>query len=205
MNGLPNRYPPPASLAHVARVWFGLGIQSFGGGVATLALIRRAAVEQEQWVTEQEFTRFWSLCQVAPGINLFALTILIGRKAAGAPGVMAALIGLLLPSVTITILMSAAYTRVREAPAMRHALRGLLPATVGLGLVAAFQVARPLAAAAYNEGWDTLIVSAFVLVGAGAAIGHWHLPVVAALLASGMICALHAWLRGRFTRAAAGS
>ena len=187
-------------LARILRVWFGLGMQSFGGGVATLALIRRAAVEQEGWVTDLEFTRDWALCQIAPGINLFALTILIGRKTGGAPGILAALAGLLFPSVTITILMTAAYARVRHAAAVQAALRGVLPATIGLGLVAALQMLRPLAAAARKEGYDTLIVSAFVLVGSGAAIAVWRVPVVAALLASGGICAAHAWLRSLVAR-----
>lgn len=187
-------------LPRILRVWFGLGLQSFGGGVATLALIRRAAVEQEEWLTDLEFTRYWALCQIAPGINLFALTILIGRKTGGAAGIFAALAGLLFPSVTITILMTAAYARVRHAAAMQAALRGVLPATIGLGLVAALQMARPLASAAHEEGVDTLIVSALVLAGSGAVIAFWHVPVVAALLASGGICALHAWLRSLLVR-----
>ena len=80
------------------------------------------------------------------------------------------------------------------------ALRGVLPATIGLGLVAALQMLRPLATAAREEGVDTLIVSTVVLVGSGAAIALWHVPVVAALLASGGVCALHAWLRSLVVR-----
>ena len=177
------------------RVWFGLGLQSFGGGVATLALIRRAAVEQEHWLTDAEFTRSWGLCQVAPGINLLALTILIGRKAGGAAGIAAALTGLLVPSASITILMTALYARVRHAGAVQAALRGLLPATIGLGLIACIQMARPLAATARKEGIDTLAVSLTALLGSAYAIAFRHVPVAAALLASGAVCALHAWAR----------
>ncbi len=190
----------PVPLARILRVWFGLGLQSFGGGVATLALIRRAAVEQEAWVTDEEFTRYWSICQIAPGINLFALTILLGRKIGGAAGIFAALAGLMFPSVAITILMTAAYARVRHAAAMQAALRGVLPATIGLGIVAALQILRPLTAAVRKEGYDTLLVSALVLAGSGAAIAFWRVPVIAALLASGGICAVHAWLRSLAAR-----
>jgi len=185
---------PPVPLARILRVWFGLGLQSFGGGVATLALIRRAAVEQEGWVSDLEFTRFWALCQVAPGINLFALTILIGRKTGGAAGIAAAVGGLVLPSVTITILMTAVYARIRNASAMQSALRGVLPATIGLGMVAAFQMVRPLAVAARAEGFVSLIVSLVVLFGSGAAVAVWHLPVVAALIGAGAVGSIHAWL-----------
>src|SRR5258708_38822999 len=93
--------PPPAPWL-MLRVWFSLGLQSFGGGTATLALIQRAVVENYRWIAADEFTRYWALCQIAPGINLFALTLLIGRKTGGAMGAAAALAGLLLPSVRIT-------------------------------------------------------------------------------------------------------
>jgi len=186
---------PSASLPRIFQVWFKLGIQSFGGGVATLALIQRAAVDDENWVTDLEFTRYWALCQIAPGINLFALTILIGRKTGGALGILAALAGLLLPSITITILMTAAYAKIRHAPATQAALRGILPATIGLGLVATIQIVRPLAVAARKEGVDTLIVSGVALIGSGAVIAVWHLPVIFALIGSAVLCALHAWVR----------
>ena len=114
-----------------------------------------------------------------------------------------ALAGLLLPSVTITILMSAAYAHVSHTAGVRAALRGILPATIGLGMVTAFQTARPLITGAWQEGWDTLAVSLLALVGSGAAIGLWRLPVVYVLLASGGLCAAHAWLRSRFVPPAA--
>jgi chromate transporter len=186
---------PGASLHRIFRVWFKLGIQSFGGGVATLALIQRAAVDNEKWVTDLEFTRYWALCQIAPGINLFALTILLGRKTGGVLGIFAALAGLLFPSITITILMTAAYAQVRHAPATQAALRGILPATIGLGLVATIQIVRPLAVTAHKQGVDTLIVSAVALVGSGALIAVWHLPVIFALIGSAILCAVHAWAR----------
>jgi chromate transporter len=187
-------------LGRILRIWFGFGLQSFGGGVATLALIRRAAVEEERWITDLEFTRFWGLSQIAPGINLFALTILIGRKIGGAAGIVAALAGLLLPSVTITIVMTALFARVRHAPSVQAALHGLLPATIGLGLATTLQTVRPIAVLARKEGAGSLLVSALALVGSGAAVALWHVPVIAALAAGGALCALHAWLRSAAER-----
>lgn len=186
------------SLARILQVWFSLSIQSFGGGVATLALIRNAAVDQERWVTDLEFTRLWSISQIAPGINLFALTILIGKKIGGLAGIAAALTGLLVPSVTVTILMTAAYAGVRQAPSMQAALHGVLPATIGLGMLAAFQMARPLAAAARKEGAVSTAVSLAVVLGSASAVAIRHLPVVAVLLGAGLISAVHAWLKSRY-------
>ncbi|HEX6632163.1 MAG TPA: chromate transporter, partial [Gemmatimonadaceae bacterium] len=71
-------------------------IQSFGGGSATLYLIRRAAVTRNRWLTDEEFARYWGICQIAPGINILGLVILIGWRVAGAAGIALALGGLLL-------------------------------------------------------------------------------------------------------------
>jgi chromate transport protein ChrA len=79
--------------------------------------------------------------QIAPGINLLGLTILIGRGVAGVPGVLA-LLGLLLPSVTHPTANGA----LRARPALevvQAALRGVVPATVGLGLLTTVQMTRP--------------------------------------------------------------
>ena len=122
------------------RVWLTLGLQSFGGGGATLALIRREVLERRGWVTEEAFTEDWALCQLAPGINLTALTILLGRRIAGARGIVLCLLGLLLPSVLVTVVLTAFYAPVRDSVLVKAALRAIVPASVGLGLLTAFQM-----------------------------------------------------------------
>src|SRR5947209_68832 len=118
---LAGRDPVPTLL--LLRVWSVIGLQSFGGGVATLALIRGAAVDRYGWITGAEFTRYWSLCQMTPGINLLALAVLLGRRCAGGRGILVALVGLLAPSFTVTVLLTAGYARVHESAAVRAILR----------------------------------------------------------------------------------
>jgi chromate transporter len=158
-------------------------VQSFGGGVATLALIRRTSVEQKQWVTAEEFARYWSLVQLVPGVNLLAITILLGRKVGGWRGVIQALTGILFPSVTITILLTLAYRSVQAVPKVQAALGGVIPAVVGLGLINAFQIARPLLRKSENKA--TLALGLSIVGASAAALGH--LPVVAVLLGSGIL------------------
>jgi chromate transporter len=187
----------PPSLGRLLSLWLTLGFQSFGGGVATLTLIRRAFVEQHRWLTEAEFTRDWALCQIAPGINLLALTILIGRKLAGAGGVLVALLGLLLPSVSLTILITACYARFHDRAVVQAALRAVIPATVGLGAVTSWNMARPLLQESRREGRFNFGVSLALLIGAGLAAAAGHLPVLLVLCAAGGLEALACWLRSR--------
>ncbi|HRW04702.1 MAG TPA: chromate transporter [Caldilineaceae bacterium] len=175
------------------RIWLQLGVQSFGGGMATLYMIRRAVVDQRQWLTAAEFTQDWALCQAAPGINLICMTILIGRRVAGIPGALVAVIGLLLPSVSITITMTALYATFRDSTLLQSALHGVVPATVGLGLLLSSSMARPLLAASWRESWGSLVVSSGLLVGSALALLLWHLPVILVLCCAGLIGALTAW------------
>jgi chromate transporter len=183
----------PPALWRLFRVWFQLGLQSFGGGMATLFMIRRATVEQERWLTADEFTRDWALCQAAPGINLICMTILIGRQVASIPGALVAVAGLLLPSVAITITMTALYASFRDSTLLQSALNGIVPATVGLGLLLSTSMARPLLAASRRESTLSLLVSIGLLVGSALALLVWHLPVILVLCTAGFIGALTAW------------
>lgn len=184
----------------VLRVWLGIGLQSFGGGAATLYLVRQASVERERWLTDQEFTRFWAICQLAPGINLIGFTVLIGAHVAGAFGVVASLVGLLLPSVAVTIGLAAAYATIQQQPLVQSALRGIVPATVGIGLLLIVQLLRPIMAESQREGPSSLVLSIALLLGGILAVAVWHPPLVAMLWVGGAICAVGAWLRTRKAR-----
>ncbi len=161
--------------------------------MATLYLIQRAAVEQYGWLTAEEFTRSFALCHAAPGINLLCLTILIGRRVAGLAGSIVSLIGLLLPSVTITIVLTALYADLRTLPVVQAALRGIVPATVGLGLLMTVNMARPLLTSSRSESNSSLFVSVILLVGSALAVNLWHIPVIVVLCSAGAIGALSLW------------
>ncbi len=198
---VPSPVTPPSS-RYLLRTWFLLGLQSFGGGMATLTLVRRTAVEQERWITEAEFSHFWSLVQLAPGINLLALIILIGRATAGWRGSVLALGGLLLPSVAITVALTALYSHFQHSSVVRHAAGGMIPAIVGLGLITAWQIAKPLLwrqrpNATRREGQAGFTFHLLLLVGSGLAAWKAHLPVVVILLAAGVIGAGWNWARAR--------
>jgi chromate transporter len=190
------------SLGVLLRVWLTLGVQSFGGGTATLFLIRRAVVEQRRWLSPDDFARDWSLCFIAPGINLLCMTILIGRRVRGLAGALVALLGLLLPSVTITIVMTMLYAVLQSLPAVQAALRGIVPATVGLGLLLAGGMARPLLTASRRESRSSLLVSMALLLGSIVAAAG-RLPVIVVLCGAGALGAASMWVRR--TREAGGS
>jgi chromate transporter len=176
-------------------IWIGVGAQSFGGGSATLYLIRRVAVERYRWISDDEFARYWGICQIAPGINILGLVILIGWRVAGALGVAMALGGLLLPSAAITVALTAAYSSIKQASVVRAALSGVVPATVGLGLLLAYTMVRPLFSIARKEGRGSTAVTGALLVGSTLFTALLHAPVLAILWGAGALSALAQWQR----------
>jgi chromate transporter len=177
-------------------VWLSLGVQSFGGGTATLFLMRQAVVERYRWLSEEDFTRSWGVSQIAPGINLLGLTILIGWRLARSRGVVLALFGLLAPSVTITVLMTTLYRRIQEVEAVQAAVNGIIPATVGLSFLLAIRLAQPLLQKSRREGTGSLALSISLLIGSGALVALTRLPVVSLLWGAGVVAGFFYWWHG---------
>jgi chromate transporter len=177
-------HDPPPGPWQLLRLWAGIGFQSFGGGASTQFLIQRTFTERHTWLSPEELLHFLALCTLTPGINLIALTILIGRKLAGARGVAASLAGLLLPSAAITCLLAAFFTRVAHQPAVTAALRGVVPATAGAMLLVGLNFARPLARAAARDGTRALLMSGGLIAASALAIIVVRLPVALVVVAA---------------------
>ena len=191
--------PSPAapSLLFLLRVWFSIGLQSFGGGAVTRYLIWQASVERYAWLTDEEFTDYWAIAQVAPGINLLALTVLIGWRVARAGGVAVCLLGLLLPSVAITIALTVIYAQVRGLAGVQSALRGIIPATVGISALLLWRLAAPLYADSRREGRASTVFSLVVVAFAVLFSIYQPVPIFATLILAGVAGALVHWLWAR--------
>ncbi len=197
--------PPPdaPTLGLLLRVWLTLSAQSWGGGVATLTLIRQAVVERHAWVEDAEFTRLLALVRLVPGINILALTILIGRRLAGWRGIGICVVGLLLPSVLMTVGLTACYARIQGLPFVRAALRGIVPATLGVGFVTMLQTGRAPLLASRREGMESLVVSVALLILSGWAALRVQNAVVPILCGAASVSAFAHWLRSPHAAASA--
>ncbi len=134
----------------------------------------------------EEFTGLWNLCVFTPGINLLALTILIGRKLAGVRGIAASLVGLLLPSAMITCLLAAGFKLVQNNPIVQAALRGVIPATAGIMLLVGVRFAQPQFSLARKEGLLSLGTSAVIVLACFAAFAVFQLSVIPVLLCAAL-------------------
>jgi chromate transporter len=172
------------------RIWAGIGLQSFGGGASTTFLIQRTFIEKHKWLSMEEFAYFWNLCILTPGINLLAVTVLIGRKLGGAAGIAVSLAGLLLPSALITCLLTVGFKSVEHIPAVQAILRGVVPATGGIMLLVGLNFALPLIRRGYKEGIVYLLVSGILIVAFALAVILLKLSVIVVIFSAIVIGAL---------------
>ena len=166
------------------RIWASIGLQSFGGGASTTLLIQRAFIEKHTWLSMEEFAHLWNLCILTPGINLVALTVLIGKKLGGTWGIVVSLAGLLLPSATITCLLAALFIQIEHIAAVQAIFQGVIPATGGIMLVVGLNFALPLIRKGYKEGYIYLLVSSVLLIACALAVIFLKLSVIIVILAA---------------------
>jgi chromate transporter len=172
------------------RIWASIGLQSFGGGASTTFLIQRAFIEKHKWLSMEEFTHLWNLCILTPGINLVALTVLIGRKLGGSWGIAISLAGLLIPSAVITCLLTVGFKTVENLPAVQAILRGVVPATGGIMLLVGLNFALPLIRRGYKEGSLFLLASSVLTIACALAVILLKISVIVVVLGAAFLGAL---------------
>ena len=169
------------------RIWASIGLQSFGGGASTTFLIQRTFIEKHQWLSMEEFIYLWNLCILTPGINLVALTVLIGKKLGGAWGIAISLAGMLLPSAAMTCLLAALFLQVKNVTAVQAVFRGVIPATGGILLVVGLNFALPLIRKGYKEGILFLLVSGVLTITCAVAVIFLKLSVIIVILGAALL------------------
>jgi chromate transporter len=131
-----------------------LSLMAFGGGNAVLPEMQRQVVEVHHWMTAQDFAALYALAQAAPGPNMLVST-LIGWQVAGLAGALVATFGLTLPSCLLTMAVSHAWFRFRDAPWRRAVQAGLLPVTAGLITAGAVLLCQTT-----STGWRPALLTA---------------------------------------------
>ena len=154
-----------------------IGMSGFGG---VLPWARRTIVEQEKWLSSEEFNAMLGICQIVPGPNIVNLAVCVGSRFAGVRGALAATLGLMLGPVAVVILLGILYEHFSYMPIVQGMLRGV--SAVGVGLIAStgfkmmrsefsyppmlIVVALTLLAASYFHiglGWVVLFASPLAL------------------------------------------
>jgi chromate transporter len=124
--------PRPESLSDLFFSFTFLALQGFGG---VLAVVQRELVEKKQWMTREEFVEDWAVAQIMPGPNVVNLALMIGDRAFGLRGAMAAVSGMLVFPLLVVLGAALVYAQFAGNPQVSGALRGM--GAVASGLITA--------------------------------------------------------------------
>jgi len=102
-----------------------IGAFTFGGGYSMLPMFQRELVEKNGWVTEEEITDFFSICQCLPGIIAANTAVFVGYKHKGVLGGIVAALGVAMPSIVVIIVIAAFLTYFADIPAVQKAFVGI--------------------------------------------------------------------------------
>ena len=146
-----------------------LSLISIGGVITTVPEMYRFLVDQKHWLMDAQFNGSIALAQAAPGPNVLFVALLgwnIGLNAGGYGwailGMLTTLIGVLLPSTTLTYLAARWGHRNRERPVVCAFKQGMGPIVIALLIATGWFLAG--AHRQMQENWPLWLLSAMTVV-----------------------------------------
>ena len=173
--------------------YLSLSLLSIGGAITTAPDMHRFLVDQQHWLTDAQFNASIAIAQAAPGPNVLFVALLgwnvglnAGGLSAGLLGVFLAMLGILIPSTTLTYVAAQWGHRNRELRAVRAFKQGMAPIVVALLIATSWILAG--ANGSSLKDWPAWLVTAATalvvwrtkihllwLLGAGALLGWFGL------------------------------
>lgn len=129
-------------LKEVALLFLKLGITSFGGPAAHIAMMKEEVVKKRQWIDEQHFLDLIGATNLIPGPNSTEMAIHIGHERAGWKGLIVAGICFIIPAVLITGIFAVLYKEYGHLPTVQPFIYGISPAIIAIILAAVYPLAK---------------------------------------------------------------
>ena len=98
---------------------------TFGGGFVIITFMKRKFVDELGWIDEQEMLDLTALAQSSPGAIAVNAAILVGWRVGGFLGMVTAVIGTVLPPITILSIISLFYAAFAANPYVALVLKGM--------------------------------------------------------------------------------
>lgn len=98
---------------------------TFGGGFVIITFMKRKFVDELGWIDEQEMLDLTALAQSSPGAIAVNAAILVGWRVGGFLGMVTAVVGTVLPPITILSVISLFYAAFAANPYVALVLKGM--------------------------------------------------------------------------------
>jgi len=169
--------------------YLSLSLLAVGGAITTASDMHRFLVVEQHWLTDAQFNASIAIAQAAPGPNVLFIALMgwhvglnVGGMLTGLLGVVTTMVGILIPSTTLTYLAAQWGHRNRTLGVVRAFKQGMAPIVVALLIATGWILAQSNGSGLKNwplwllTGLTALIVwrrkiHLLWLLGAGALLG----------------------------------
>ena len=151
---------PPEPLGALFLRFLRFGSLAWGGPVAQIAMIRKELVDEDRWISRDQFNRTLAVYQVLPGPEAHELCVYFGMLARGRVGGLLAGLGFMLPGFVLMFVLSWMYLSFGISPLFGAVFLGFQAAVVALIVRAVHRIGSH----ALHDKW-LMAIAAIALIG----------------------------------------
>lgn len=180
------------SLGTLFFTFFKIGLFTFGGGYAMIALLEEEFIQRRKWLDKDEFLDMTAIAESTPGPVAINSATYIGYKLAKVPGAATATVAVCLPSFLIIYAISLFFEQFTQLTVIANAFKGIQVCVIYLIFSAGVRMLKALDKSPFATG----VLAAVMLVMVGLSLAGVSVSSILLILLSGA-AGVAAWLIGR--------
>lgn len=180
------------SLGTLFFTFFKIGLFTFGGGYAMIALLEEEFIQRRKWLDKDEFLDMAAIAESTPGPVAINSATYLGYKLAKVPGAATATVAVCLPSFLIIYAISLFFEQFTQLTVIANAFKGIQVCVIYLIFSAGVRMLKALD----KSPFATSVLAAVMLVMVGLSLAGVSISSILLILLSGA-AGVAAWLIGR--------
>lgn len=180
------------SLGTLFFTFFKIGLFTFGGGYAMIALLEEEFIQRRKWLDKDEFLDMAAIAESTPGPVAINSATYLGYKLAKVPGAATATVAVCLPSFLIIYAISLFFEQFTQLTVIANAFKGIQVCVIYLIFSAGVRMLKALDKSPFATG----VLAAVMLVMVGLSLAGVSVSSILLILLSGA-AGVAAWLIGR--------
>ena len=149
------------TLRQSTATWCKIGLLSFGGPAAQIALMHREIVENKKWLSEDQFLNALNFCMLLPGPEAMQLATYSGWRINGTLGGLIAGLLFVLPGAFLITLLAVIYAFFGDIPLINSIFLGVKATVVVIVIQALLKVSKKALKTHYHT---SIAVTAFISI-----------------------------------------
>lgn len=180
------------SLGTLFFTFFKIGLFTFGGGYAMIALLEEEFIQRRKWLDKDEFLDMTAIAESTPGPVAINSATYLGYKLTKVPGAATATVAVCLPSFLIIYAISLFFEQFTQLTVIANAFKGIQVCVIYLIFSAGVRMLKALDKSPFATG----VLAAVMLVMVGLSLAGVSVSSILLILLSGA-AGVAAWLIGR--------